>query len=158
MTDKPHIPTQFTEPVPMPEHDRTADDVQLTASTVAYAIGIDPDQVPDDYVRTLAQELAQKETFGPRASFPLTDAPERDEEAAAAVPAAAPPPPAAAPPVPAVAGTFAVYDDDRGGIMLVIGTADGQTHHRHIPAAMVKMGEKLMGGGGPLGALFGLGG
>jgi len=86
------------------------------------------------------------------------DAPERDAEAVAATPAAATPNPEAPDtdgPVPMAAGTYAVYDDTAGGFVLVIGTREGETHHKHIPARVVKMAEMAMGGNSPLAAMFG---
>lgn len=60
----------------------------------------------------------------------------------------------AAGPQPLLAGTFAVYSDDRGGFVLVADTVDGEgtstVHRKAIPAAMVK----LVTGGGPLGGMF----
>jgi hypothetical protein len=82
-------------------------------------------------------------------------APERDEEAVMATPTAAPPRPETPPQEPMAAGTYAVYDDQQGGYVLVLGTREGQTHHKHIPAKVVKMGEMMMGGNSPLAALFG---
>lgn len=45
-------------------------------------------------------------------------------------------------PVPAVAGTFALYEDGNGGFVLVT-DIDGDTTRKHIPGALVKlaMGE-----------------
>ncbi|MFJ8719758.1 hypothetical protein ACIRD9_42605 [Streptomyces violaceus] len=86
------------------------------------------------------------------------DAPERDAEAVDATPAAATPPPDASTPdgpVPIAAGTYAVYDDQDGGFVLVLGTREGQTHHKHVPARVVKMAEMAMGGNSPLAAMFG---
>lgn len=82
-------------------------------------------------------------------------APERDEEAVAAVPTAAPPRPEAPPHEPMAAGTYAVYDDGQGGVVLVIGTREGETIHRQIPAGLIKAGEMMMGGHSPLAALLG---
>jgi hypothetical protein len=82
-------------------------------------------------------------------------APEHDEEAVQATPTATPPRPEAPPQAPMAAGTYAVYDDQQGGYVLVIGTREGDTHHKHIPAKVVKMGEMMMGGNSPLAALFG---
>ena len=84
-----------------------------------------------------------------------TDAAERDEEAVAATPTAAPPRPEAPPQEPMAAGTYAVYDDGQGGVVLVIGTREGETHHKQIPAKVIKMGEMMMGGNSPMAALFG---
>lgn len=81
------------------------------------------------------------------------EAPERDVEAEQAVPAAAPPPPAQAPPVPLFAGTYAVYDDGSGGVVLVLGQSTGETVHKHIPAGLIRMAERF--GGGGIGGLFG---
>jgi hypothetical protein len=84
------------------------------------------------------------------------DVPERDAEAVAATPAAAAPSPEApGGPDPLAAGTYAVYDDNQGGYVLVIGTREGETHHKHIPARVVKMAEMAMGGNSPLAAMFG---
>lgn len=81
--------------------------------------------------------------------------PERDEEAVAATPAAAPPRPEQPPRAPIAAGTYAVYEDGSGGVVLVLATSDGDTHHKHIPAKIIKMGEMMMGGNNPLSMLFG---
>ena len=126
MTDAPNIPTQFIAP---PNED------EVTATP--------------------------RDTFGPRASFPpqpaeeqhdRPDAPERDAEAVEATPAAAAPPSG---PTPLAAGTYAVYDDQAGGYVLVIGTREGETHHKHLPKNIVKMAEKMAGGANPLAMLFG---
>jgi hypothetical protein len=113
---------------------------------------------PNPYQDWHDAEPQHPEMFGPRASFPPQhdrpdDAPERDAEAAAATPAAAAPPPG---PEPMAAGTYAVYDDQAGGYVLVIGTREGETHHKHLPGHLVKMAEK-MAGSSPLAALFGAG-
>lgn len=130
MTDTtPRIPSQFIAPVDMPTVERPAGSpppVDMPTWPEQH------DQVPDD-------------------------APERDAEAAAATPAAAAPDPDAPAkgPVPMAAGTYAVYDDQNGGYVLVIGTREGETHHKHIPARIVKMAEMAMGGNSPFGAMFG---
>lgn len=51
-------------------------------------------------------------------------------------------------PVPAIAGTFAIYEDGSGGYVLVTDTTEHGTMRKHIPATIVK----LMGG--KLGSLF----
>lgn len=149
MPETPHIPTQFVSPPddeprpplprripePIPLHERTPD------------------------------------MFGPRAAWPrptTDDAPERDAEAVAATPTAsaphaeappledqAPPPQQPEAPVPLAAGTYAIYDDGHGGYVMVAATSDGAVHHKHIPAAMVKMATMAMGGNSPLAGLFG---
>ena len=89
---------------------------------------------------------------------PADDAPERDAEAVDATPAAPAPRPEAVNaegPAPMAAGTYAVYDDQAGGYVLVVATREGQTHHKHIPARVVKMAEMAMGGNSPLAAMFG---
>lgn len=78
------------------------------------------------------------------------EAPERDPEVQAAIEEAAP---AQDAPQPLYAGTYAVYDDGKGGVVLVLAQSTGETAHRHIPAGLLKMAEKF--GGGGLGALFG---
>lgn len=83
------------------------------------------------------------------------DAPERDAEAVAATPAAAAPHSGAPAPEPMAAGTYAVYNDQQGGYVLVIGTREGETHHKHLPAHLVKMAEKMTGGNSPFAMLFG---
>lgn len=130
MTDTPLTP-EFVEPVPMPTVERPADD---------------PPPVPMPTVEQHDRALYQ-DWHDP--------APERDEEAVTATPTAAPPRPETPPQQPMAAGTYAVYDDQQGGYVLVIGTREGQTHHKHIPAKVVKMGEMMMGGNSPLAALFG---
>ncbi len=55
-------------------------------------------------------------------------------------------------PRPVFAGTFAIYQDGRGGFMLVVQHEDGTIDQKHIPAGMVKLAqsgfmEKMMGGG-----------
>lgn len=76
---------------------------------------------------------------------------EHDQEEAAAVP----PMPAQAPPVPLYAGTYAIYDDGAGGVMLVVGQSTGEVVRKHIPAAMMKMAERFGGAGSGLAGLFG---
>jgi len=41
-------------------------------------------------------------------------------------------------PVPQLAGTFALYDDDHGGYVLVTDVG-GDVTRKHIPAALVRM-------------------
>lgn len=85
-------------------------------------------------------------------------APEHDIEHEYAVPVAAPPPPEHAPPQPMHAGTFAVYPDGAGGVVLVLQLApSGETMHHRIPAAMIKMAERFGGAGisGVFGGMFG---
>ena len=52
-------------------------------------------------------------------------------------------------PIPALAGTFVIYEDGKGGYVLVVDVG-GEVTHKHIPAAMVKMFGprlfKMMGG------------
>lgn len=103
----------------------------------------------------LPPELAEAIAAHPDAHDFAAPAPERDEEAVAAVPTAAPPRPVAPPQEPMAAGTFAIYDDGQGGVVLVIGTREGETHHKRIPAKLIKAGEMMMGGNSPLAALFG---
>ncbi len=88
-------------------------------------------------------------------ALPDTDAPERDEEAVDATPTTAPPRPDAPPRIPIAAGTYAIYDDGGGGLVMVAKTSDGETHHKHVNARMIKMAQTLMGGANPLAALFG---
>lgn len=134
-TPSPNIP-QFIEPAPVTEWPES---VNLPRVVAAWEDdGGIPLDAPDD------------PPPGPYG------APERDGEAVAATPTAAPPRPDAQPRKPLAAGTYALYEDGNGGVVLVLGTADGETHHKHIPAKMVKMGEMMMGGGGPLAALGGL--
>jgi hypothetical protein len=78
------------------------------------------------------------------------DAPKRDAEAVDAAPAAA-----QDGPEPMAAGTFAIYDDTRGGYVFVISTREGQTIHKHFPATVVKAAEMFMGGRSPLAELLG---
>lgn len=59
-------------------------------------------------------------------------------------------------PAPMLAGTFAVYADGSGGMVLVADTVQpdgtpGVVHRKHIPAALVRL---LNGGGGPAGAML----
>lgn len=133
MNDTPHIPAQFIAPNPYQDwHD--PETVQPASDTNQSGFASTPD----------------------RHDF---DAPERDAEAAAATPAAATPHPEASEdadaPQPLAAGTYALYDDQSGGYVLVIGTREGDTHHKHIPARIVKMAETVMGGNSPLAGLFG---
>ena len=127
MTDQPHIPTQFTAPDFGLERS-VETDVPMPPELVA-AIEAHPDQ--HDFAAA---------------------APERDEEAAADTPAAAAPPSG---PEPLAAGTYAVYDDGKGGYVLVLGTREGETHHKHLPSHIVKMAMKMSGGNNPLTALLG---
>lgn len=53
-------------------------------------------------------------------------------------------------PAPVVAGTFAVYEDGGGGIVLVVDTGDGP-QRKHIPAALIKLAMRT----GALGKVFG---
>ena len=39
-------------------------------------------------------------------------------------------------PIPALAGTFVIYEDGKGGYVLVVDVG-GEVTHKHIPAAMV---------------------
>jgi hypothetical protein len=60
------------------------------------------------------------------------------------------------PPAPVLAGTFAVYSDGAGGMVLVADTVNtdgtpGVVHRKHIPAALVRL---LNGGGGAAGAML----
>jgi hypothetical protein len=50
-------------------------------------------------------------------------------------------------PTPLIAGTFALYDDQNGGYVLVTETTEHGLTRKHIPAAMVKLAT----GGGLLG-------
>jgi hypothetical protein len=59
------------------------------------------------------------------------------------------------PPVPMFAGTYAVYDDGSGGVVLVIGQSTGEIVRRQIPAGMIKMAERFGGAGSGLAGLFG---
>lgn len=154
MTDKPHIPAQFIAPNPYQDwHDP---EPATQHERPACHRDCDPSQgyhYPD---------CAQfRHLDGSPSQIPkLIDAPERDAEAVAATPAAAAPNPEAPDtdgPVPIAAGTYALYDDRAGGYVLVIGTREGETHHKHIPARVVKMAEMAMGGNSPLAAMFGAG-
>lgn len=148
MNDRPNIPTQFIPPES--QHDRPAIDdgppqpgPYRCPQTTSGICAVRPGET------STAQPC--KETCG---CYPGADtAPERDAEAVAATPAAPAPNPEA--PQPLHAGTYAVYSDNKGGYVLVIGTREGETHHRHLPAAMVKVAEKMAGGNNPLAALFG---
>lgn len=57
------------------------------------------------------------------------------EQPASTEPAAA----GAAGPTPVLAGTFAIYEDGKGGYVLVTDTVQHGEDRRHIPAAMVKL-------------------
>ncbi len=67
--------------------------------------------------------------------------------------------PAPAPKEPMMAGTFALYEHESGGIVLVTDIAGRGVETKMIPAMIVKM---VQGGGGPMGAtlrkMFGAGG
>lgn len=54
-------------------------------------------------------------------------------------------------PTPALAGTFAIYEDGNGGFVLVTETDQHGTMRKHVPAALVKMAT----GGGMLGRKLG---
>ncbi len=41
-------------------------------------------------------------------------------------------------PIPVLAGTFALYEDGKGGVVLVT-EVGGEVTRKHIPAALVKM-------------------
>lgn len=49
-------------------------------------------------------------------------------------------------PVPVAAGSFAIYDDGRGGFVLVTQTEQQGIHRSHISARMVKMAAAISGG------------
>ena len=127
MTDAPRIPTQFIAP---PDEDEVQHDKPRRNTCCDGISGLHTAQCPDHQ----------------------PDAPERDAEAVEATPAAAAPPSG---PTPLAAGTYAVYDDQQGGYVLVIGTREGETHHKHLPKNIVKMAEKMAGGANPLAMLFG---
>lgn len=56
---------------------------------------------------------------------------------------------------PVAAGTFVIYEDGKGGFVLVTDMPEqGGVRHQHIPRALIKM---VTGGGGKLAALFGRG-
>jgi len=64
-------------------------------------------------------------------------------------------------PVPLLAGTFALYEAPSGALVLVTDTPQHGVVRRHLPAAVVKAGMVLAGGGkmpkgGPAGLLRGL--
>lgn len=149
MNDTPHIPTQFIAPVdapaPMPsaeQHDRPTASRPTCPSTGTFTC---PPQTACDTCAPLCVDMGDV-------------APERDAEAVDATPAAPAPRPEAVNaegPAPMAAGTYAVYDDQAGGYVLVVATREGQTHHKHIPARVVKMAEMAMGGNSPLAAMFG---
>lgn len=79
----------------------------------------------------------------------VPDSPEQVTTAAEQPPADAPPAP-----VPLFAGTYAIYDDGAGGVMLVL-QQDGDVIRKHIPAKLIKMAEMATGGAGGLAGLFG---
>jgi hypothetical protein len=56
------------------------------------------------------------------------------------------PPPPAASPVPMIEGTFAIYNDGAGGIMIVTDVSGQGVERRHFPAKIVKMAKKFAGG------------
>ena len=97
---------------------------------------------------------APEPPFPPDGPHPV--APDADDEAQAAIPAAGPPPDAPPAPVPLFAGTYAIYDDGHGGIVMVLQPKEGDVLTKHIPAAMIKMAEKFGGmGGAGIAGLFG---
>lgn len=51
-----------------------------------------------------------------------------------------------------MAGTFVIYDDGKGGLVLVVTDPEGNVTRKHIPAAVVGMAR----GGGLMGRMFGL--
>lgn len=128
MTDTPRIPSQFVAPPTL----------EQMAAAAADLAALD----------RVAEAPVQHDR---------PDVSESDAEAVAEAPAAAAPPPEAPAdgPVPMAAGTYALYDDQAGGYVLVIGTREGETHHKHIPSKVVKMAEMAMGGNSPLAAMFG---
>lgn len=139
-------PPQFLEPtvVDTPAHLRHPDDPEFRH------LDGSPSQIP----RPVDTDAVDRVTAAEHA-YVTDTAPERDEEAVTATPTAAPPRPEAPPQEPMAAGTYAVYDDGQGGVVLVIGTREGETHHKQIPAKVIKMGEMMMGGNSPMAALFG---
>lgn len=59
-------------------------------------------------------------------------------------------------PEPAISGTFAIYEDGKGGYVLVTDSAQlGGVTHKHLPRALIKMMSGAAGRLGGLGALFG---
>lgn len=89
--------------------------------------------------------------------YAAPEAPEQDgEEHAYGVPDDAPPIPVELPEQPLFAGTYAAYDDGKGGALLVLQPKGGETLRKHIPAHLLKMAEKFSGGGpGGLLKMFG---
>lgn len=159
MTDAPvpaprtPIPTQFLDPGDaqevVPQHDRLIDDgpaqpgPHRCPQTTSGVCAVRPEE-------PLTIDTPCKPSCG---WTPGTDpAPERDAEAVTATPAAAAPPSG---PEPMAAGTYAIYDDGSGGVVLVLGTREGEVHQKHVPAMAIKMAEKLMGGASPLAGLLG---
>lgn len=128
MSETPKIPSQFIAPTEFGPRVRFGRPPQDDPQDVPQA------PVPDQHDRT------------------PDEAPERDQEAVAATPAAAAPSPG---PDPLAAGTYAVYEDGHGGVMLVIGTREGEIHKKHLSAKIIKMGEMMMGGNSPLSAFLG---
>lgn len=88
----------------------------------------------------MQDQAAERTLIGPphaHLDAPCTD---RCYETASA---GADPAPTGDEPTPAVAGTFAIYPDGKGGYVLVTDVG-GTVERRHIPAAVVKM---VSGGG-----------
>jgi hypothetical protein len=57
-------------------------------------------------------------------------------------------------PEPLFAGTFAIYGEPGGGVVLVVEDRDGKVERKRIPAALVKMGVQAMEGSGMLGRML----
>lgn len=160
---------QFIEPHEIPTPEAVAEAIHDDmARSVATAMGVSHQEAKDalDAVATAVESASTPEEAAAAAlaaAEQLADdldraqhdyAPERDAEHDQAVPAA-PPMPAGPPPVPLYAGTYAIYDDDAGGVMLVVGQSTGEVVRKHIPAAMMKMAERFGGAGSGLAGLFG---
>lgn len=106
---------------------------------------------PHDDAEPMEAEFTPAQMMEAAGAF--LEAPEKDSEHEYALPAPTPPPPDEAPVQPMWAGTYAVYDDGAGGVVLVLGQSTGQTLHHRIPAGLIKMAERF--GGGGLANLFG---
>lgn len=75
------------------------------------------------------------------------EAPERDPEVEAAVAAMEPAPANEAPPQPISAGTYALYPDGAGGLVLTLAQSTGESVQHRIPAGMLKMAARFGGAG-----------
>lgn len=48
-------------------------------------------------------------------------------------------------PVPVLAGTFAIYEDGKGGYVLVSETSERKLYRKHIPASLIRVMGPVLG-------------